>query len=53
MTDDRRLITLDAVHALVPNITARIRTRSSRRARCPRPVDDLVAAGCFRAARAT
>ena len=49
MTTIERLTTLDAVRALVPNITARIDEIEQARTLPRDLVDDLVAAGCFRA----
>ena len=49
MTTIERLSTLDAVRALVPEITARVDELEQERTLPRDLVDDLVAAGCFRA----
>ena len=49
MTTIERLTTLDAVRVLVPNITARVDEIEQARTLPRDLVDDLVAAGCFRA----
>ncbi len=49
MTTTERRTTLDAVRALVPDITARAEEIEQARTLPRDLVDDLVAAGCFRA----
>ena len=49
MTTIEQLTTLDAVRALVPEITARVDEIEQARTLPRDLVDDLVAAGCFRA----